>query len=136
MLRPTLFKKFLFPSLLIALAPLLAVSILLYTELEQVRDRLAFEVARTADQQASETLQSRARQVADAISNFLHERENDLHFLTRFAHDRRMLLDFHTTHLREIWELHNGREQRRQIPLYRSIALIGPDGQEIGRAHV
>lgn len=131
MLRPTLFKKFLFPSLLIALAPLLAVSILLYTELEQVRDRLAFEVARTADQQASETLQSRARQVADAISNFLHERENDLHFLTRFAHDRRMLLDFHTTHLREIWELHNGREQRRQIPLYRSIALIGPDGQEL-----
>jgi len=75
MLKPTLFKKFLFPSLVIALGPLLAVSVLLYTGLEQVRDHLAQEVARTADRQASETLQNRARQVAESITNFLRERE-------------------------------------------------------------
>lgn len=131
MLRPTLFKKFLFPSLLIALGPLLAVSVLLYTGLERVRDHLAQEVARTADRQASETLQNRARQVAESISHFLHERENDLRFLTRFAYDRRMLLDFYATHNRETWVVRSGKEERRQLPLYRSIALIGPDGQEL-----
>jgi len=131
MLKPTLFKKFLFPSLVIALGPLLAVSVLLYTGLEQVRDHLAQEVARTADRQASETLQNRARQVAESITNFLRERENDLRFLTRFAFDRRLLLDFYKAHNREIWIVHNGKEQRRQVPLYRSIALIGADGQEL-----
>lgn len=130
MLKPTLFKKFLFPSLLIALGPLLAVSVLLYTGLEQVRDHLAQEVARTADRQASETLQNRARQVAESITNFLRERENDLRFLSRFAHDRRILLDFYAANRREIWVRHNGREERRRIPLYRSIALIDADGRE------
>ena len=131
MLRPTLFKKFLFPSLLLALIPLLAVSVLLYTGLEQVRDHLALEVARTADQQAAETLQNRARQVAESIASFLHERENDLRFLNRFAYDRRMLYDFYHAHNREIIEVRNSRERRRQIPLYRSIALIDANGQEL-----
>lgn len=130
MLKPTLFKKFLFPSLLIALGPLLAVSVLLYTGLEQVRDHLAQEVARTADRQVSETLQNRARQVAESITHFLRERENDLRFLSRFSHDRQMLLGFYAVSRREIWQIRNGREERRQIPLYRSIALIGPDGRE------
>jgi signal transduction histidine kinase len=131
MLRPTLFKKFLFPSLLLALVPLFAVSVLLYTGLEHVRDHLAQEVARTADQMASETLQNRARQVAESITSFLRERENDLRFLSRFAYDRRMLLDFYRVHNREIVDIRNGKERRRQIPLYRSIALIDANGQEL-----
>jgi len=135
MLKPTLFKKFLFPSLLLALLPLFAVSLLLYTGLEHVRDHLAQEVARTADQQASETLQNRARQVAESITSFLRERENDLRFLTRFAYDRRMLLDFYSTHNREIVTVHNGKEQRRKIPLYRTITLIDASGQELMSIH-
>lgn len=131
MLRPTLFKKFLFPTLAIALGPLLAISVLLYTGLEQVRDRLAQEVALTADRQASETLQNRARQIAESITYFLRERENDLRFLSRFAFDRRMLLDFYNAHNREIWVVRNGQEERRMLPLYRSISLIGADGREL-----
>lgn len=135
MLKPTLFKKFLFPSLLLALIPLFAVSVLLYTGLEHVRDHLAQEVARTADRQASETLQNRARQVAESITSFLRERENDLRFLTRFAYDRRMLLDFYSTHNREIVDIHNGKERRRKIPLYRTITLIDASGQELMSIH-
>lgn len=131
MLRPTLFKKFLFPSLLIALVPLLAVSVLLYTGLEQVRDHLAQEVARTVDRQASETLQNRARQAAESIAYFLRERESDLRFIARFAFDRRMLADFYAVHNREIWVVNKGREERRLVPLYRSIALIDANGREL-----
>ena len=131
MLRPTLFKRFLFPSLLLALAPLLAVSVLLYYELEQVNRQLAQDVALSADRQASATLLNRTRQVAESVSAFLYEREQDVRILSGYAHDRRMLRTFYAAHNREVWELRNGKEQRRQLPLYRSITLIDAHGQEL-----
>lgn len=133
MLKPTLFRKFLFPALLIALLPLLAASVLLYSGLEQVRDHLAQEVARTADRQASETLQNRARHLAEAVSVFLEKRESDLRFISRFSHNRQMLQHFYRVKQREIWVKRNGKEHHLTIPVYRSLALIDANGQELFR---
>lgn len=134
MIRPTIFRKFLFATLVIALAPMLAVSLVLLAGVEEVRDRLAVEIGASSERMAAESLQMRARQVADAVSAFLRERENDLLFLAGQQHDRQTLHSYYESHRREVWELqgpqHARRELREQIPLYRSIAVVGPDGQE------
>lgn len=135
MIRPTIFRKFLIASLLIALVPLLAASLFLLSGLEQVRDRLALEIGSSAERQATEGLQMRARQVAENISDFLHNREDDLRFLSRFSNDRRLLLSFWQQQRREVWEQRTAadgttRELKELVPLYRSFALIDAAGRE------
>lgn len=135
MIRPTIFRKFLIASLLIALVPLLTASLFLLSGLEQVRDRLALEIGNSAERQATEGLQMRARQVAESISDFLHSREDDLRFLSRFADNRQMLLSFWQQQRREVWEQRSSpagetKELKELVPLYRSFALIDANGQE------
>lgn len=135
MIRPTIFRKFLIASLLLALLPLLVASIFQFSGLEQVRDRLALEISNSAEQQAAEGLQMRARQVADSISDYLYRREDDLRFLSRFAANRQVLLSFWQQQRSEVWErravtAHQVREVREQVPIYRSFALIDATGQE------
>lgn len=135
MIRPSLFRKFLIASLLLALVPLLAATLFLFSGLEQVRDRLALEIGTSAEQQAAEGLQMRARQVADSIADYLYRREDDLRFLSRFATDRQVLLSFWKQQRSEVWERraiapNQLREVREQVPIYRSFALIDAHGQE------
>lgn len=134
MLRPTIFRKFLFAALLIALAPMLAVSLVLLAGVEEARDRLTQQIGASSEQMASESLQMRAQQVAEAVSSFLYERENDLLFLAAQPLDRQTLQRYYTSHRREVWELvgpeQARREIREQLPLYRSIAVVGADGRE------
>ena len=135
MIRPTLFRKFLIASLLMALAPLLAATLFLFSGLEQVRDRLALEIGNNAEQLAAEGLQMRARQVADSIADYLDRREDDLRFLSRFAADHQVLLSFWKQQRSEVWERRASdkkqiREIRELVPIYRSFALIDATGQE------
>jgi signal transduction histidine kinase len=135
MIRPTIFRKFLIASLLLALVPLLAASLFLFSGLEQVRDRLALEIGTSAEQQAAEGLQMRARQVADTIADYLYRREDDLRFLSRFAHDRQILLSFWQQQRSEVWERRQTtpdttEEVHAFVPVYRSFALINAAGQE------
>ncbi|MGB4599164.1 MAG: ATP-binding protein [Trichlorobacter sp.] len=134
MIRPTIFRKFLFATLVIALTPMLAVSLVLLAGVEEVRDRLALEIGSSSERMAAEGLQTRARQVAEAVTNFLHEREGDLLFLAGLDHNRPTLRHYYNSHRREVWEQtgpqQTKREIRERIPLYRSIAVLGADGQE------
>ncbi|MDD2500814.1 MAG: ATP-binding protein [Geobacter sp.] len=135
MIRLSLFRKFLIASLLLALVPLLAATLFLFSGLEQVRDQLALKIGSSSEQQAAEGLQMRARQVADSISDYLYRREDDLRFLSRFATDRKVLLSFWKQQRSEVWERravapNQLREVRELVPIYRSFALIDAHGQE------
>ena len=70
--RLTLFKKIMSVTLLLSLLPLLISSLILLSNLESVNTRLTAEIADTSDIQAAESLQMRARHVAETISEFLH----------------------------------------------------------------
>lgn len=134
MTRLTLFKKLLIVSLLLALAPLLVSSLLLFSSLEGVSGRLVKEVSDSSDQMASEQLKMRARQVAENIADFLHDRENDLLFAAHYAANRELLLEFYRSRRGEIWERSGTaaapRETHGTIPLYHSLAVIDRTGQE------
>jgi signal transduction histidine kinase/HAMP domain-containing protein len=130
----TIFKKILIITLLLSLAPLLVTSTILLINLNSISTRLSAEIAESDDTQASESLKMRARQVAENISDFLHQCESDLQFLSRSRLDRPTLLNFYQTRRSEVW-LRDGsaatpKETRELIPLYRSIALIDASGKE------
>ncbi|BCS54249.1 PAS domain-containing sensor histidine kinase [Geobacter sp. SVR] len=131
--RMTIFKKIMAVTLLLSLLPLLVSSLILLSDLESVNARLSAEIAGTSDIQASESLQMRAQSVAESISDFLHQCENDLQFLSRTSLDQQNLLNFYEIRRGEIWERGPGNVPtgtRRLIPLYRSFAFIGPNGME------
>ncbi len=135
MIRPSIFRKLLIASLLMALLPLLTAALLLFSGLEQVRDKLALEISSSAEQQAAEGLQMRARQVAESITDFLNRREDDLRFLSLFTTQNKVLLSFWQQHRSQIWERRKNPdgtvvEVREWLPLYRSFALIDASGQE------
>lgn len=134
MTRLTLFKKILIITLLLSLLPLLASSLILFFNLETTSARLTSEIGGTADIQASESLQMRASQVAESVSDFLRQCESDLIFLSTSQLDRGTLLNFYASRKGEIWHRSGTaslpREIREHIPLYRSIALIDKTGRE------
>lgn len=135
MIRPSIFRKLLIASLLMALLPLLTAALVLFSGLEQVRDKLALEISSSAEQQAAEGLQMRARQVAESITDFLNRREDDLRFLSLFATQDKVLLSFWQQHRSQVWERRKNpdgsvAEVREWQPLYRSFALINATGQE------
>jgi signal transduction histidine kinase len=134
MTRLTLFKKILTITLLLSLIPLLTSSLILFFNLESTSARLTSEIGGTADIHASESLQMRADQVAESISDFLRQCESDLIFLSSSQLDKATLLNFYASRKGEYWHKSGTAstplEIREQIPLYRSIALIDKTGME------
>jgi signal transduction histidine kinase/HAMP domain-containing protein len=134
MTKPTLFKKILAAMLLLSLLPLLVSALILALNLGSVRDKLADRIATSADLQASESLRQRAAQVADNISNFLHECESDLRLLTVLPRDPAILRSFYTNRREEIWyragSSASPKEVRERVPRYSSLAVTDRDGRE------
>ena len=135
MARLTLFKKLLSVSLFLSLVPLLVSSLVHFSGLEQVNVHLVREVSDSADQMASEQLKMRARQVAENIADFLHDRESDLLFAARYPDNRSLLLEFYRSRQGEIWSRKGTasapRESRELLPLYRSLVVVGRNGREM-----
>ena len=121
MSRLTLFKKILIITLLLSLLPLMASSLILFFNLETTSARLTSEIGGTADIQASESLQTRASQVAESLADFLRSCENDLIFLSRSQLDQATLLNFYASRRGEIWHQTGTAstpvESREYVPL-------------------
>lgn len=132
--RINLFRKILIVSLLLSLLPLFFSSLILFLDLETIKSRLVTEISESSDIQASESLEMRARQVAQSIGDFLRQCENDVRFLANSPLDRATIRNFYYTRRAEVWEhaIPGQREEmRRYLPLYRSIALIDRTGKEV-----
>ena len=132
--RYTIFKKILVTTLLLCLLPLLVSSVVLLIDLQSISSRLSAEIAESDDNQAGASLQTRAREIAENVSDLLHQCENDLLFLSRSHLQREALLDFYQTRRAEVWGRSGSaaapQETREFLPLYRSIAVIDANGRE------
>ena len=132
--RLTLFKKILAITLSLSLLPLLLSSFILLSNLERVSRRITSVISDTSDRQAAESLQMRARHVAETVADLLGQCENDLLFLARSRPDAQALRNFYLTRRGEVWQRAGTRQApystREFIPLYRSIALIDRNGRE------
>lgn len=133
-MKLTLFRKFLLALFLIALLPLAISSATLFMSLQSTSRELAARLSEATDRQASENLESRARQIADDVSDFLEECENDLHLVANLPHTAATLRTFYDSKHEEIWQRSGSRtapaELRTTIPRYATIELIDVSGQQ------
>ncbi len=134
-LRLTIFVKFLLAALGIALVPLLVSSSVLFSELQLVSKQLSQEIGKTAESDAADTLEMRARLIASDVSDFLRGCEQDLMFLSKHTDDPSVLQQIYETRTRPVWKKTvttpvNLEGQRRNLPVYRTLAVINRDGTE------
>lgn len=120
--------------LLLSLLPLLVSSLILSLNLGSIREKLAGEIAGSADLQASESLKLRAEQIAENISSFLEECEADLVLFAALPRAPQVLKDFYDSRKGDIWGRRGSptgmKEFRQWIPRYSSLAIIDKNGRE------
>lgn len=133
-MKLTLFRKFLLALFLIALLPLAISSVTLFMSLQATSRELAARISASTDRQASENLESRARQIADDITGYLEECEDDLRLIAALPHNPATLRTFYDRKHDEIWQrsgsLASPTETRIKIPRYATIELIDKTGRQ------
>ena len=86
------------------------------------------------ENRAKEALELRAIELADRVNQFLRSCEADLLTLRMLPQNAEVYRQFSLNHRRTVWTREgtkNGQEEvHKQIPLYKEVAFIGPDGKE------
>lgn len=133
-MRLNLFKKFLFSLFLLTLVPVALSSVTLFLSLQNTSRQLAARISAATDRQASENLESRARQIADDVAGFLGECENDLRLVAALPHTEKTLRTFYDSKQGEIWQrgaTPAARDGvRRTVPRYAMLELIDRSGRQ------
>jgi signal transduction histidine kinase len=131
-MKLNLFKKFLLALFLLTLAPAILSSAILLFSLNNTSSQLAARISEATDRQASENLESRARQIADDVAGFLGECEADLRLVAALPHTPDNLIKFYNSRNDEIWQrtgtAASPGETRKRIPRYATLELIDRHG--------
>lgn len=134
-MKLNLFRKFLLALFLIALLPLAFSSATLFLNLRNTSTRLAAKISDTSDQQASEALQSRARQIAEDVAQFLAECENDLRLVAALPKDSATVRTFYANRNNEIWRRTGSAakpsSEKVSAPRYASLEIIDKNGRQL-----
>ena len=133
-MKLTLFRKFLLALLLIAILPLAFSSATLFLNLRNTSSRLAEQISSATDRQASENLESRAREIADDISSFLDDCESDLQLVASLPHTPEILTTFYNSKKEEIWQRSGTQEDPAErhfkIPRYAELEIVDATGAQ------
>lgn len=133
-MKLNLFRKFLLALFLVALLPLAFSSATLFINLRTTSTTLAEKISEASDRQASEALQSRARQIAEDVTRFLLECESDLRLVAALPKDRATARIFYNSRNLEIWRRTGSAEkpgeEKVSIPRYASLEFIDKRGRQ------
>lgn len=133
-MKLNLFKKFLLSLFLLTLLPAILSSVTILLNLQSTSAQLAGRISDATDRQASENLESRARQIADDVAAFLGECENDLRLVAELPQTAAILSTFYNSRQEEIWQRGAtpaaATGSRRTIPRYASLELIDRKGRQ------
>jgi hypothetical protein len=131
--RSAIFRKVLLVLLITALFPAMLLGWMAVRSGLQA-GATSTALSRTAlIEKSQEALELRAVETAASIAEFLNEREADLHALALLPQQAEAYQAFSASHQGELWGVYDGEEYREQLPLYRELAFIDPDGQVVVR---
>jgi PAS domain S-box-containing protein len=133
-LRFSIAKKFVFAFLLISVIPLGVLGFWTLGSMREIGQRAITSTTLQLESRARESLELRAIELANRVSQSLQTCEADLLTLKMLPRSPQVYRRFSLDHRRDIWtrELVDGKpiEVHKEIPLYREISFIGPNGFE------
>lgn len=129
--RAGIFRRILLYILAVSLVPLLLLGTLTlystnqagYTAIDRSREAL--------DTKSAEALELRAAETAQAIADFLRERETDVRAMALLPRTPEAYMAFYRDHQGELWFLEGGTQVHRTVPLYREVAYVDAAGREV-----
>ncbi|NTV41889.1 MAG: GAF domain-containing protein [Syntrophobacteraceae bacterium] len=133
-LRFSITRKFILAFLVLSIIPLCILGIITLQSLRAIGQRAIDSSTAQLEHRAREALELRVIELANRVSQSLHSCETDLLTLKMLPIDAAVYQKFSLSHRRTIWTREGTNEEpieiRKDIPLYREIAFIGPDGIE------
>jgi len=133
MARYRLQQKILTVILILTLIPLVILTAYSISNLNKVEKYLRENAANALDRQATDSLVLRTRDVASEVTSFLRYVESDLRTLSMLRPDKNEYISFYNAHNKELWFVKDAVEKRETSPVYKEMAFILPNGQEILR---
>ncbi|MFN2146401.1 MAG: HAMP domain-containing protein, partial [Anaerolineales bacterium] len=131
--RSAIFRKVLFVLLFTAMLPALLLGWMAVRSGLQAGETSTALSREALIAKSQEALELRAVETASTIAGFLNERTSDLFALKLLPVDTSSYLTFSDANQGELWGVRAGQEYHETVPLYRELAFIDPDGQEVVR---
>ncbi|MCU0574269.1 MAG: ATP-binding protein [Syntrophobacteraceae bacterium] len=133
-LRFSIRRKLVLAFLGLSLVPLMFLGFTTLESLRIIGEHAIESSTAQLEQRAREALELRAIDLAQRVSHFLHGCEVDLFTLRMMPRLAEVYRDFSAIHSRTVWTREGTNaspiEVHRELPLYREVAFIGPDGME------
>ncbi|HEX2995170.1 MAG TPA: HAMP domain-containing protein [Anaerolineales bacterium] len=130
-LRSGLLLRILGALLIVSVLPIYLIRQFSQQLYEDTRMDVVSQSQSALDEKAIQGLQSRAVALANAVSNFLAEREGDVRFLSAQTPDVQTYLNFSSQKTGILWTIdETGGEIRFPMPIYREIAFVDLNGRE------
>jgi PAS domain S-box-containing protein len=137
MIRFSIKQKFVLAFILLSILPLTVLGVYTSYNLWQVGQRAITTSTAQLESRARESIELRAVELANQVSQFLTACESDLFTLKMLPRNAETYREFSQSNRRSIWiregTNHHPREVIKEIPLYQEIAFIDSKGQEIIR---
>jgi PAS domain S-box-containing protein len=134
LVRFSIMKKFIFAFLLLSILPLCLLGVYTSHNLWKVGQEAIASSTAQIEQKARESIELRAIELANRVSQFLHGCEADLFTLKMLPREAKVYRQLSLTHRRPIWTRAGSNEEPMEVhllrPLYREIAFIDADGRE------
>ncbi len=131
-LTSNLLRRILLAMLIVSLIPLGIIANFSLRSYTATKSDVVDQSRVDLDQKSLEGLQARTLSVANTVSAFLRERENDVRQLAVLPRTAGEYLTFARSNQARIWTI-TGEEKEVtfELPLYRQIAFIGTDGKPV-----
>jgi PAS domain S-box-containing protein len=130
----SILKKFVLAFLLLSIVPLCVFGFYTTRSVRQIGQGAIVSSSAELEKRGKESIELRAVELANRVSQFLRSREADLLTLQMMPRDALVYQQFSLAHRGKIWiregTNENPIEAHKEIPLYREVAFIGPDGKE------
>ncbi|SFM81492.1 ATP-binding protein [Thermodesulforhabdus norvegica] len=131
----TITRKLISFCLVVSLVPLIILGIFTVHSIRKIGEQAAVSSSRELEIKIRESLELRAIELANRVSEFLRACEADLHTLELLPRDPEVYRQFSLNKRGIVWTRvgtnENFKEVHLSIPLYREVAFIDPQGNEV-----
>jgi len=130
----SILKKFVLAFLVLSILPLCVFGFYTTRSVQQIGQGAIASSSAELEKRGKESIELRAVELANRVSQFLRSREADLLTLQMMPRDSGVYQQFSLAHRGNIW-IREGTNQtpietHKETPLYREVTFIGPDGRE------